>query len=111
MINIFKMCLASFIKHRMWFDENIDMRNSLRCSLFWDEDIPLSYHVMTRFPCNSTCDTPEITDLPLGVFYLAQIEAQNIQYEKFKEAALAVNSKHDKEIIQAFEQYLDLRSV
>jgi len=37
---LFKFCLASFVHHRKWMEQNLHSNNLIRCSPFWSESIP-----------------------------------------------------------------------
>ena len=74
----FKFCLASFIFHRQWLDENTHTSNSIHLSPFWAESIPFLSCVVIKFPWNKTDDTPGFTGLPTDVLYMAQIELLKI---------------------------------
>ena len=109
--SIFKMCLASFVHHRKWLEDQIHSDNALRCSIFWNESIPYSDRVGTCFPWTKTVDTPEITGLPPDVLYMAKVETLTMKFEKLVEAVLNDNNRIAKEIIEEFNRQLDLRSI
>ena len=115
---LFKFCLASFIFHRQWLDENPLISNAIRLSLFWAESIQFSSCVVTKFPWNKTDDTPGFTGLPTDVLYMAQIELLKIEISELKsqfqvmmDAIFADNSRVVKEVCSKMEQELDLQSV
>jgi hypothetical protein len=102
--SIFKMCLASFVHHRKWLDDQIHSDNALRCSIFWNDSIPYSDGVGTHFPWTKTVDTPEIAGLPLDVLYMAKVETLTMKFEKLIEAVLNDNNRIAKEIIEEFNR-------
>ena len=92
--------------------------NALRVSPFWAESIPFASCVVTKFPWNTTNDTPEITGLPMDCLYMAQVETLKMEIQELKskfgqlvEAVVQDNNRVVKEICERVEKELDLRSV
>ncbi len=115
---LFKFCVATFIFHRDWLDENIHEDNALRFSPFWSEPIPFASCVVTRFPWDKTQDTPQFTGLPTDVLYMTQVEKLKTEvdellksFDMLRTALLADNSRVVMEVCEKMIAELDLRSV
>ena len=108
---LFKACLASIIYHRAWLESSLHRNSVVRGSIFLSEDIPFAEHVTTRFPWNTTTDTPEITGLPVDAIYLEKIELLQIQIANLKRELLADHERMEQSIINRIEASLDNRSV
>ena len=115
---LFKMCLASFIFNRPWFEENMHPENAVRSSPFWSEPIPYAGNVVTRFPWTRTRDTPEFTGLPPDVLYLSKVETLKLEIaelkavlREFKEEVLGDKSRVADDIVARLNNSLDKREV
>lgn len=115
---VFKMCIASFVYHRKWLDDNLHPNSEVRTTLFWSETdpdnehaIPYADHVVTRHLWDRTQDTPELTGLPPDVLYMAQVKTLLLRFENMQESLLADNDRILTEMMTGLEKSLDNRAV
>jgi hypothetical protein len=115
---LFKFCVASVIFHRGWLDEITHEDTALRLPPFWSEPCPYASCVVTKFPWNTTRDTPDVTGLPMDILYMTQMEELKMEmnellksFELMRSALVADNSRVVKEVCEKIISELDLRSV
>ena len=101
---VFKMCIASFMLHRQFLNENLHRNSSVRTSIFMIETPPYANNVTTKYPWDQTSDTPEITGIPPDVMILAEFQEMKLELSNLR-------SGLESSFKQSLKDELDARDV
>ena len=71
---VYKMTLAALVHHQEYIDKHLHMDISLRCSVFWTDNIPFPEKVVLKHPWDATDNTPMITGIPLDIVLFVKMK-------------------------------------
>ena len=105
---LFKTCIASLVFHRQFFlDSNLHPTPALIVLVFYSETIPHSGNVTTKYPWNSTVDTPQFTGLPVDCIYMEKLERLRMEMEESKMTMISGHNRVIREVTTNFGEELD----